>query len=139
MNSYQMQKTTQMTKKTSFLVLGLSVLAANLTITACQPSPKQTEETQHTEKATATAMHDSIAVVTFQAGKEGWGYKINKGSHTYIEQPFIPVIMGNKPFQTEEDARKVGEYIADKIRKNPAGLPDLTRKELLDMKIAGVE
>lgn len=128
-----------MTKKTSFLVSGLFILTATLVFTACQQKPEQTEETKHTEKASTTAMHDSIAVVTFQPGKEGWGYKINKGSHTYIEQPFIPVIMGNKPFQTEEDARKVGEYIAEKIRKNPAGLPDLTKKELLDMKIAGVE
>jgi hypothetical protein len=135
-----MQKTTQMTNKQSFLNLGFTVLTAALTFTACQQQPKQTEETQeHTEKASPTAMHDSIAVVTFQPGNGGWGYKINKGTHNYIEQPFIPVIMGNKPFQTEEDARKVGEYIADKLRKNPGGLPDLTRQELLDMKIAGVE
>lgn len=124
-----------MTNKRSFLIASL---VAGLAFTACQQ--KQTERTEHTQETATTAVHDSIAVVTFQLdNKNGWGYKINKGTHTYIEQPFIPVIVGNKPFQSEEDARKVGENIAAKLRKNPGGLPDLTRQELLDMKIAGVE
>jgi hypothetical protein len=123
-----------MTNTKSFLIVSL---AAGLAFTACQQ--KQTERTKNTEETTATAVHDSIAVVTFQLHNGGWGYKINKGAHNYIEQPFIPVIIGNKPFQSEEDARKVGEFIAAKLRKNPGGLPDLTRQELLDMKIAGVE
>lgn len=123
-----------MTNNRSFLIASL---VTGLAFTACQH--KQTERTEHTEETTTTAVHDSIAVVTFQLDKGGWGYKINKGAHTYIEQPFIPVVIGNKPFQNEEDARKVGETIAAKLRKNPGGLPDLTRQELLDMKIAGVE
>lgn len=128
-----------MTNQRSFLNLCMPVLAATLSLTACQQQPKQTEKTEHIEQAPATAMQDSIAVVPFQPEGGGWGYKINKGSHNYIEQPFIPVIMGRKPFQTKEDAMKVGEYLAAKIRKNPGGLPDLTRQELLEMKIAGVE
>jgi starvation-inducible outer membrane lipoprotein len=117
----------------------MPVLTAALIFTACQQQPQHAEGTKHTEKASTTAMQDSIAVVPFQLENGGWGYKINKGSHTYIEQPFIPVIVGNKPFQSEADARKVGEHIAAKIRKSPGGLPDLTRQELLEMKIAGVE
>ncbi|MBW8684104.1 DUF4907 domain-containing protein [Chitinophaga rhizophila] len=122
-----------MTNKRSFLIASL---AMGLAFTACQQ--KQTERTEHTQ-TTTTAVHDSIAVVTYKLDNGGWGYKINKGSHTYIEQPFIPVIIGNKPFQSEADARKVGENIAAKLRNNPGGLPDLSRQELLEMKIAGVE
>lgn len=128
-----------MTNQRSFLIVCMPVLAATLFFTACQQPSKQTEGTEHIEKAPATAMQDSIAVVPFQPEGGGWGYKINKGSHTYIEQPFIPVIMSRKPFQTKEEALKVGEYIAAKLRKDPGGLPDLTRQELLDMKITGVE
>ncbi|QHS62650.1 DUF4907 domain-containing protein [Chitinophaga agri] len=123
-----------MTNPKSILIASLS---AGLALTACQQ--QQTNRTENMQETTATAVHDSIAVVTFQPANGGWGYKINKGTHTYIEQPFIPVILGNKPFQSEEDARKVGELIAAKLRKNPGGLPDLTRQELLEMKIAGVE
>jgi hypothetical protein len=85
-------------------------------------------------------MQDSIAVITFRLENgEGWGYKINRGSHTFINQDIIPVIMGKHYFQSEEDARKVGEFAAEKVRKNQGGFPDLTRQELLDLKIAGVE
>lgn len=128
-----------MTNYKSILIVCTPVLAATLFFTACQQPSRQTERTEHIEEAPATAMQDSIAVVTFQPEGGGWGFKINKGSHTYIEQPFIPVIMGKTPFKTEADARKVGEFLAAKLRKNPGGLPDLTRQELLDMKIAGVE
>ncbi|PWV50680.1 DUF4907 domain-containing protein [Chitinophaga sp. S165] len=129
----------QTTNYKSILSVWMPVLAATLCFAACQQPPKQTEGTEHIKQAPATAMQDSIAVVTFQPEGGGWGFKINKGSHNYIEQPFIPVIMGRKPFQTAEDAMKVGEYLAAKLRRNPGGLPDLTRQELLDMKIAGVE
>jgi hypothetical protein len=129
----------QTTNYKSILNVWMPVLTAALYFSACQQGPKQTEGTEHTKQASATAMQDSIAVVTFQPEGGGWGFKINKGSHNYIEQPFIPVIMGRKPFQTSEDAMKVGEYLAAKLRKNPGGLPDLTRQELLDMNIAGVE
>lgn len=129
----------QTTNFKSILNVWKPVLAVMLSFTACQQGPKQTEGTKHNQQAPATAMQDSIAVVTFQPEGGGWGFKINKGSHNYIEQPFIPVIMGRKPFQTAADAMKVGEYLAAKLRKNPGGLPDLTRQELLDMNIAGVE
>ncbi|UPK71447.1 DUF4907 domain-containing protein [Chitinophaga filiformis] len=129
-----------MTNNKSVLRICMPALATTLFFAACQQPPKQTEErTEHTKEAPATAMQDSIAVVTFQPEGGGWGFKINRGTHTYIEQPFIPVIMGRTPFKTEADALKVGELLAAKLRKNPAGLPDLTRQELLDMKIAGVE
>lgn len=129
----------QTTNYKSVLNVWMPVLAAVMCFAACKQQPKQIEETKHIEQAPATAMHDSIAVVTFQPEGGGWGFKINKGAHNYIEQPFIPVIMGRKPFQTAEDAMKVGEYLAAKLKKNPSGLPDLTRQELLDLKIAGVE
>lgn len=127
-----------MTKR-SFLIAGVPALAATLLYTACQQPSRQPERTENIQEAPATVMQDSITVVTFQPEGGGWGFRINRGARNYIEQPFIPVIMGRMPFKTEADARKVGENLAEKLRKNPGGLPDLTRQELLDMKIAGVE
>lgn len=86
-----------------------------------------------------TAGHDSLAVVPFQLENGGWGYKINVGAKTRIYQDIIPAIQGRHVFQTKEDAQKVGDLMVTKMRQTGTGFPVITRKELLDMKIAGVE
>lgn len=127
-----------MTKLYALPVAGLMLLGGLISFTACkqQKQDNKQPEQQHT---TVTAVPDSIAVIAFQPESGGWGYKINVGHKTFIEQPIIPVIMGKKPFQSKEDALKVGEYLAAKMRKGEGMFPDLTWRELVEMKIAGVE
>ncbi|WP_157309237.1 DUF4907 domain-containing protein [Chitinophaga tropicalis] len=126
-----------MTRTGALQVASLLFLTGVVSFTACrQKQESKQPEHQHT---TVTAMQDSIAVIPFQLENGGWGYKINIGPKTFIEQTIIPVIMGRKTFQSKEDALKVGECIASKMRKGEGRFPNLTRQELLDMKIAGVE
>jgi hypothetical protein len=117
------------TKRTTFLAAFLMALV--ILSTACRQ-----KQTKHTE---ITAGHDSLAVVTFKLEIGGWGYKINNGAKTKIYQDIIPSITGRHVFQTEEDARKIGELMVEKMRKTGTGLPFITRKDLIDLKIAGVE
>ena len=58
-----------------------------------------------------------LEVKTFK-NEPGWGYDIYLEGKLYIHQPYIPAISGNQPFRSEEDARKTGDLIIAKIRKN---------------------
>lgn len=129
-----MQKMWRTTRVNKFIASNTFLLAVVLVLgTAC--GAQQGKEAKHTE---TTAMPDSIAVVPFEI-EDGWGFKINKGTHTFIYQDIIPCIQGKSHFQSKEDAVKVGEQMAENIRKNPGSLPQITMEQLLEMKIAGVK
>jgi len=106
------------------LLAGGSLLAAALW--ACNGSPTA-------GKNATTAMQDSIAVVPFQTNG-GWGYTVNIGSRTYIYQDIIPALPGRNVFQSREDALRVGNRVADKLRKHQ--LPTISKEELVGMGLA---
>lgn len=60
---------------------------------------------------------------------KGFGYDIYMYKGLYVHQPHIPAINGNRGFDTEEQARKVAEFIIYKIRNNIMP-PSVTPKEL---------
>jgi|GEM_PF-1197313 len=111
-------------------------------VVACQENKGHSSENKlkssDTINTTVTSVED-ITVVPFQNEGGGWGFDIKIGPKARIHQEFIPVILGRKAFATKEDALKVGENLAEKMRRQHNGFPDLTRQELLDMHIAGVE
>lgn len=123
---------TLMTISNKSFFTGSFLLTLVILSTACQ----QKQVKQHTE---ITAGQDSLAVVPFQLEHGGWGYKINIGAKTHIYQDIIPTIQGRHIFQTKEDAEKVGNLMVKKMRQTGTGLPIISKQELLDMKIAGVE
>lgn len=63
----------------------------------------------------------------------GWGYKIYTDTTLYIDQPYIPVISGNKPFPTEQDAKKTAELVLEKLKKQE--LPSLDSADLINLGI----
>ncbi|HBL77838.1 MAG TPA: hypothetical protein DD458_21630 [Prolixibacteraceae bacterium] len=71
-------------------------------------------------------------VETFVSG-DGWGYEIKIKGKTKIKQPYIPVIEGNLPFDSEIEARRVGELVLGKMKKK--GLPSITKHELDSLQI----
>ncbi len=83
--------------------------------------------------AKTTAMQDSIAVVTFETATGGWGYTINVGNRPFIYQDIIPARPGRQPFQTKEEALRVGNVVAGKIRNKE--LPTLTTQEVAKLGI----
>ena len=59
-------------------------------------------------------------VEVFKVGN-GFGYQIKSQSKLLIKQDYIPAVQLNKTFCTEEDAEKVGRFVANKIlnKENP--------------------
>lgn len=59
----------------------------------------------------------------------GWGYDILNHGKPFIHQPTIPGVPGMVAFSSQEQARRVGERIVEKITQTEA-LPTLTHEEL---------
>jgi hypothetical protein len=113
----------------------ISLLIVIALATSCQQ--KQQAKNKNIEIA---AMHDSIAVIPFELeGGGSWGFKINVGHKTFIYQDIIPTLAGRHYFQSKEDAQKVGDLMMSKMRSNGKSFPIISKQELLDMKIAGVQ
>ena len=64
----------------------------------------------------------------------GWGYDIYIDGQQSIIQPSVPGVPGNDGFKTEEDAKIIGEFVANKIRKNI--MPPTVSTEELDSLLA---
>ena len=63
----------------------------------------------------------------------GWGYDIYLNDSSGIHQQEIPGLTGRKGFDKEEDAKKIGDLVLDKIKNKK--LPSVTLKELDSLKI----
>lgn len=59
----------------------------------------------------------------------GWGYDIYIDGKKSIIQPSVPGVPGNDGFKTAELAKKVAEFVANKIRNNIMP-PTVDKKEL---------
>jgi hypothetical protein len=60
---------------------------------------------------------------------DGWGYDILNSGKPFIHQPTIPGAPGMVAFSSQEQARRVGERVVEKIEQTEA-LPTLTNEEL---------
>lgn len=69
----------------------------------------------------------TVTVYTFQVG-QGYGYAIFVNGKEFINQNCIPVIQGNKPFVSRQQAGKTGKFVAQKLRNKQ--LPALTLEDL---------
>ena len=78
---------------------------------------EQAEPRKDKNKKINSTEEPRLEVKTFK-NDFGWGYDIYLEGKLYIHQPYIPAISGNEPFRSEEDARKTGQLIIAKIRKN---------------------
>lgn len=59
----------------------------------------------------------------------GWGYDVLTDTQTIIHQPTIPGQSGIVGFSTQAQARRVGDWVAEKLKQTKA-LPTLTNEEL---------
>ena len=84
------------------------------------------DEKLHAESKPASTAN--VEIKTFlhsnEDHTEGYGYDIIVDGKLYIHQPHIPAVSGNRSFQSEADAKKAGEFVANKIRNNimPPGI-----------------
>lgn len=64
---------------------------------------------------------------------KGYGYQIKIDDKVVIQQTFIPVVDGNKPFCTAEDAKRTAELVVLKIIQKEG--PAVTLEELEKLQI----
>lgn len=113
-----------LTQPIIYMALGL-LLACN----SGDPNPGKTANQIDTasQKNSTTAEATAYKLDT----NTGWGYKIVVNNKQYINQKQIPFIQGIKPFATQEDAQKTGDWVAGQIRKGePFGISDSILKKL---------
>lgn len=79
---------------------------------------------------------DTITVETYKVD-QGWGYLVRKGKKKIIDQPYMPCVIGNKPFPDEKSAKNIGELVALKVTKNE--LPTINADELQNIMRSGVK
>lgn len=77
-----------------------------------------------------TSESKGISFKIFEVENKQFGYDIFVDGKMYIHQPHIPAIPGNKGFENKEDAKKVAEFIINKIENNI--IPPTTSKAELD-------
>jgi hypothetical protein len=58
----------------------------------------------------------------------GYGYSILKGDKTFIHQPFIPGVVGQKTFTKKQQAEKAAKLVINKLENKKH--PGLTQKEI---------
>lgn len=80
----------------------------------------------------ACTKNESLKVESFKT-TSGWGYLISNKNKIIIKQSIIPVINDIKSFETEEDAKKVGNLVAKKLHGNNS--PTVTKNDLILLKI----
>lgn len=68
-------------------------------------------------------------VSVLNLGEQAFGYQINDQGKLFIQQEFIPAIPCQKHFQSEEDAKAIGQLMVKKIEKKES--PSINKKELM--------
>ncbi len=68
-------------------------------------------------------------VALIPASDSTYGYDILMDGRILIHQPHIPALPGNRGFASEEDARRVAEFVVRRMRKNVFP-PSVTRDEV---------
>ncbi|MCL6524280.1 MAG: DUF4907 domain-containing protein [Thermoflavifilum sp.] len=63
----------------------------------------------------------------------GWGYQIWVNQHPFIYQNQIPAIPGHHLFRSREEALRVGEWVANRIRQHQS--PTITQANLQQLGI----
>lgn len=124
-----------MTKR-KFKILSVFLLPALLFIASCRLAAGDERKgagTAHTADSTpVSAARSQVSVEAFDING-GWGYSISVDGQTHIYQPVIPSLPGNKVFNSKEDALRVGNAVADKLKRQE--IPALSREELVALHI----
>lgn len=87
-----------------------------LLFSACtETSPKVPTETEATTPVKVEE-RSSFSLKIFKT-ENGWGYDVFRNGKKYIRQATKPGVQGNKGFETELQAHKIGEFVIQKLEK----------------------
>jgi hypothetical protein len=125
-----------MVKRSLFWIAFLSgILFIACGETKTESTDSAAEVRQESIPQPAQGNFQNIEVRTFEVidtiggSSKGWGYDIVVDGKRMIRQPIIPGIQGNNAFRTEEEARRVGQLAADKMKRT-GSLPTIQPAEL---------
>jgi PBP1b-binding outer membrane lipoprotein LpoB len=91
-------------------------------------STQQSQEQQNDKKETVL---NTVDIKTFpnDTPLNGFGYDIFIDNKLMVHQPNIPAVAGNRGFASQEEANKIGSFVAHKIKNNIMP-PSVTVQEL---------
>ena len=72
----------------------------------------------------------TLKVKTFRVAG-GWGYAVDVKGKSFIYQPFIPGLTGEKPFPDKNTARKAGNLVRSRLHQGK--LPSLTKEDIVSL------
>ena len=78
--------------------------------------------------------NDDIKLKVFEIEEGRWGYKIDVKGKQLIDQTFVPVVEGYKPFKTKEDALKTGKLVMRKM-KEEGMFPSISLEEIEELNL----
>ncbi|MGL4596715.1 MAG: DUF4907 domain-containing protein [Bacteroidia bacterium] len=120
---------------------GIPLFFSFLILSSCSSPTAKTNSSDSVVATTETAKPQAsgIEAKTFDVldsnGRNtGWGYDLYVDGKRAIHQPHIPAIAGNNPFKTQNDAQRVGDLAASKMRAG-SGLPTISLSELDSLNI----
>lgn len=87
---------------------------------------------------TTKAKTNSIELKVLELDNGKWAYTIEVEGKPYIHQTRIPAIKGNYPFETKDDALKIGNMVVEKMKKTPGDFPALTEEEIKSLNLTGL-
>ena len=113
-------------KNYSILMKYLSVIL--IILVSCNDSDTPIKTIEHKDKDSIqeklNKMDDDESISpdytfsTVHSEDIGWGYQILIDGETFIIQPHIPSVQGNKGFKTEAQAKKTAEFMIHKLNNN---------------------
>ena len=116
----------------------ISVAGVAVVLALSCNQPKQ-EETKNVLPADAVAKQqmdkakksDSVYVeLKIIKTDFGYGYEIYKNHEPFIRQDYIPAIAGRKGFVSEEEAKRLGDYVIKKMTEGKMQFPSVTPAEI---------
>lgn len=114
-----------MTNMSKYLLLLACIF---LCITSCKNNTSNTTSTE-APQIVASKEPKSITYQIIAGSNNTFGYDIIVDGKKHIHQEHIPAVAGTLGFKTEEQARKVAEYLIEKMKKGES-LPAISPAEL---------
>ncbi len=84
----------------------------------CESKTKRESVQEPVPMVTVDSKSRSVEVKVIKSGNNHYGYDIHMDGKKFIHQPHMPGVPGNKGFANQEIALKVGEFVAEKIKRN---------------------
>ncbi len=78
--------------------------------------------------------NDHLKLKVLKTKENHWIYEIHYKDKKIIKQTIIPAVSGEKYFQSEADARRVGNFVLEKLKNNTRPVVSVEELKKLNIK-----